>query len=164
MATLYNFTPYAAEFNSASFPQPLTVNSTTRVPVLAFDAASPQYAMWSFIAPSGITAPYKVFAQGAMNAATSGSLMFQVFVESVAMGGTCNIGNASYFDTANSSCAIGVPTTACLPFTASLQLTNTASLGQGQKVRLMIGRNATSGSDDATGAWCLTGVEFRDSQ
>ena len=165
MATLFEFLPNSAEFNSASFPQPNIMNASARRAVLTFDAASPQYAMWTFIAPSPLTSPYKVKAVGSMATATTASVMLQFFIEAVPAsvgGGACNLSTASYFDSANTTCAIGVPATTGCPFSASLQLVNTGSLGPGDICRLMFGRLATSASDDATGGYQLHAIDFGD--
>jgi len=164
MATLYTFVPNAAEYLSASFAQLTTLNASQRRPVLAYDAGSPEYAQWTAIAPSGITTPFKVFSHGVMATATSGSLMLQFFIEAITPGDASDIGSASYWDTANSTCALGVPASAGYPFTASMQLTNTGSLVVGDYFRLRLGRNATSASDDAAGDYYNTALEFRDSQ
>ena len=159
MATRFVFTPYAAEFPAANFPQLLLVN---RRPVLAFDAATDETARWTAIAPQGLTGTITVIISYIMASATSGEVGFQAALEAVTDGDAVDLDAGDSFDTANSSAFVTVPGTAGYIDQVAITMTNADSIAAGDYFRLSLNRDANHASDTATGDCYVLGVELRD--
>jgi hypothetical protein len=159
MATRAVFSPLAAEFPSANFPQLLLVN---RRPVLAFDAASDEAARWTGIAPQGLTGTITVVITYVMASAVTGNVVFQAQLEAISDGDSFDLDAGDSFDTANSSGAVAVPGTAGYIDQISITMTNADSIAPGDYFRLSINRDADNASDTAAGDCYVLSVELRD--
>lgn len=160
MATRFVFTPYAAEFPSANFPELRQVNNR---PVLAFDAATDEAARWSFIASQSLAGPLTLIITYMMASAVAGAVRFQAALEAVSAGDAVDLDAGDSFDTANSA-GQTVPGTAGYIGQLEITLTNADSIAAGDLGRLSLNRDAdgTSGTDDATGDCYVLAVELRD--
>ena len=163
MTSRYLLLPNSAEFPGASPAALAALTASGHQPVLAFDAAANERAIWSAPAVSGLTAPLRAFLRGTMVSATTGCILVRVYVQSKAPGSACDLNSASYFDTANTFTSFAVPASAGYLFTASGTLTNSASWAVGDEMRFMVERVGTdTASDSATGDWYLYGGDIRD--
>lgn len=154
------WTPEAAHFPAANFPQVVSVNQR---PALAFDAAADETCYFTGVAPQGLTGGLTATLTYVMASATTGSVRWAVQVEAVTDGDATDLDAATSFDTANTAGAT-VPATAGYIDQIAVTLTNADSIAAGDYVRLAVYRDAdgTSGTDDATGDAYLLAVELRD--
>ncbi len=159
MASRFVFTPLAAEFPAANFPQLTLVN---RRPALAFDAATDETAYWTGIAPQGLTGTITVLLYFVMASATSNNTVWEAALEAVTPGDATDLDATTSFDAANSSGAVASPGTAGHLAVATITMTNADSIAPGDYFRLAVNRDANNGSDNAAGDALLLGVELRD--
>lgn len=159
MATRAIFTPFAAEFPSANFPQLTSVN---RRPVLAYDAATQETAQWTGIAAQGFTGTVTAVITYMMASATANLVDFEVSLEAVTDGDATDLDAGDSFDTVNSGNAT-VPATAGYIDQLSITLTNADSIAAGDYFRLRVARDADDATNDtATGDCYVLAVELRD--
>ena len=81
-------------------------------------------------------------------AATTGSVVWEVYVEAVTDADASDMDTGALFDSANSG-TVAVPGTAGYLDVFSITLTNKDSVAAGDLVRFLVRRNSPSGSDDA---------------
>lgn len=164
MATRFIFKPFDAELPSANFPQLMTINTTERRAVLAFDAATDEAAMWTAIAPQGWTGTITAVITYCMASATSGTVGLQVSVEAISDGDTVDIDSSTSYDTVNNSASTTVPGTAGYIDQISVTLTNNDSSAPADLLRFKVNRDADGSTitDSATGDLYLLSVEIRD--
>jgi hypothetical protein len=149
--------PEAAHFPSSSFPQLMLVN---RRPVLAFDAATDESAIWSFVAPVGITTPLTAKVHYFMASATSGDVDVDGSVEAITDGDSINLNTTDSFDSVNSTDNTTVPGSTGNPDVISITLTNNDSIAAGDLCRFKLTRDADQ--DTASGDMYVTAVEIQD--
>jgi len=159
VATRCVFTPLSAEFPTSNFPQLLLVN---RRPVLAFDASTDETAYWTAVVPQGFTGTPSVTVSFIMASATSGNVVFQAAIEAVTSGDALDLDTATSFDTANSSGAVSVPTTAGYMKQFSITLMTNDSMAAADYFRLSLNRDADNANDTAAGDCYVLAVELRD--
>lgn len=152
--SLYTLLPNAAEFPSTNFPQLMTIHSTSRRPVLAFDAATDETCHWTFKAPADITTPIKAVVQYCMASATSGKVDFEGKVEAVSDGDALDLDAATGWDTANTITAPTVPGTAGYIDEFTITLTNNDSIAAGDYVRFGLMRDADDETNDTASGDC----------
>lgn len=163
MATRFTFFPYEAEFPSTNFPQLMTIHSTDRIPVLAFDASTAESCMWSDIVPQGWTGTITAVVTYCMASATSGKVDFTIAVEAVSDGDALDLDASTSYDTANSITAPTVPGTAGYIDQFTCTLTNADGAAAGDFIRFLLTRDATDATNDtATGDCYILAVEIRD--
>lgn len=155
--TLFVFTPNAAEFPAANFPQLLLVN---RRPALAYDAGTNETAQWTAVAPQGITTPLKALIYYVMASATSGDVDVDGAIEAVTDGDETDLDAGDSFDSVNSVDNTTVPGTAGYMDVIEITLTNADSIAAGDYFRLRLTRDAAS--DTASGDMYVLAVELRD--
>lgn len=161
MATRFIFSPGAAEYPSANFPQYMLVNQR---PVLAFDASTDESCMWSGIIPQGWTGTPSAIVTYFMATATSGKVDFEGSVEAISDGDAVDVDAGDSFDTANTITAPTVPGTAGHIDQFTITLTNHDSSSAGDYFRFKLMRDADDATDDtATGDCYILEVEIRDS-
>lgn len=132
-------------------------------PVLAFDAGTDESAVWTFLAPQGLTGTITVYLQFIMASATTGAVVFTAEFEAVTGGDAVDLDATTSFDTANSATSGTVPGTAgYLATSLSITMTNADSIAAGDYVRLRITRDADNASDTAAGDCGVLLVEVRD--
>ncbi len=163
MATLFILTPYSAEFPSTAFSELTISNTTERRPVLGYDAVATtgERAIWTFIAPVGITGTLSIVIHGIMVTATTGNIVMTAALEAITPADTVDLDSVASFDSEN-SVTQSVPATAGYDFTVSITLTNADSIAAGDYTRLRITRDSNNASDTATGDFHLLAVEFKD--
>lgn len=161
MATRAVFTPLAAEFPAANFPQ-LTLSN--RRPVLAFDASTDETAYWTGVAPQGLTGTITAVITYAMASATSGTVGFQAQLEAITAGDSTDTDATTSFDSVNNSASTTVPGTAGYIGQISITLTNADSIAAADYFRLSLNRDADGSAitDSATGDAYVLAVELRD--
>ena len=157
MATRAVFTPLAAEFPSANFPELSQINAR---PVLGFDAATNESCQWTDVAPQGLTGTLTALVYYVMASATSGDVDVDVSIEAVTDGDAVDLDAVDSFDTINSTDNTTVPGTAGHIDVISVTLTNKDNIAAGDYFRLKLTRDAAS--DTATGDMYVLGVELRD--
>lgn len=162
MATRAILLPNGAEFPSTNFPALMTIHSTERRMVLAYDASTSETAMWTMIAPQGLTGTLTVVIKYVMASATTGGVAFDVAVEAVTDGDSTDLDAATSYDSVNGGSDASVPGTAGYPGEISITLTNNDSMAAGDQVRISIARDIADGNDTATGDCYFTSAEFRD--
>lgn len=158
MATLFVFSPLSAEFPASNWAPLSLVNSR---PVLAFDAGTNESAIWSFVAPQGITTPLYAIVHYIMASAVSGDVDVDVSVEAITPGDAVDLDTTDSFDTVNSTDNTTVPGTAGYEDDISVTLTNNDSIAAGDMCRIKVTRDAVS--DTASGDMRVLAVELRDS-
>ena len=153
--TVMSLNPSAAEMPSANSAQ-WVVSSTDEL-VIAFDASATENVIWKGIMPQ-IYADTSLVAHiwYKMLTATSGSVQWNVYVESI---GDAESGDVNSFDGLNTSGAITVPVSASTMDVVGVSLTNADSAAAGEKVRIKLERDAAS--DTATGDAYVYLVEIR---
>lgn len=163
MATRFIFTPGAAESPSTNFGVYSTIHSTSRRPVLLFDAATDETNHWTGIAPQGLTGAITVVITYCMASATTGAVRWEALLEAITDGDSTDTDAATSFDSTNSAGAT-VPGTAGFIDQISITMTNADSIAAADYFRLSVNRdaNGTTGTDDATGDAQILAVELRD--
>lgn len=147
---------------AANFAQFDTSNTTSPLPVLAFDTTTAEAAIFTTILPrnyagGGIT----VYVQSAMASATSGTLGWTVEFERL-LAGTDNI-TAESWASAQTITATTVPGTAGVVQILNVAVSNGAnmdSIAVGDAFRLRIKRDV--GNDTAAGDALLFAVELKE--
>ena len=160
MATRGVFGPYSAEFPSTNFPQLMTINTTDRRPVLAFDTTTSEKCYWTTVAPQGLSGAQTMVVTCVMASATSGTLAMRVAVEALTPLDAVAVATTSSFDTANSSANTTVPGT-LIEFALSITLTNADSMAAADSVRFSLDRDVAT--DSAAGDAYVISAEWRDS-
>jgi hypothetical protein len=157
------FNALNAEFPSANFPQILTIHSTERITVLAFDASTVEGCRWRCIAPQGLTGTQAVVITYCMASATSNKVDFEVSVQAVTDNDALDIDTSTSFDSVNTITAPTVPGTAGYIDQVTCTLTNADSMAAGDWVVFKLERDADDGTNDtATGDAYVISVEWRD--
>lgn len=159
MATRYELDPKAAHFPNAA-AMPALSRSTAGDFALAFDAAANESAAWSFTAPNGLTGALFVDLHLATTA-TAGDVDWDVQVQAVTAADALNVLTTTSYATVNSTDNTVVPASAGTLFTVTVALVNTDSMAAGDRVRLLVTRDAAS--DTAAADVYLLGGAFRDS-
>lgn len=120
---------------------------------LAFDASTNESAQSvHFAMPAAYTGSGTLKADifFIMASATSGNVVWNVSVNAVSSGDSEDLTAVSGYDTANTS-TVAVPGTAGYLTRTTIDLTNKDGVVAGDYVRLLLTRNASSGSDTASG-------------
>lgn len=168
MATRFILTPGSAEFGSATFPQLAIVNTTERIPVLAFDAAVDEWCYWSVVVPQGWTgAVTAILTLLANSVAANADSYWEVSVQAVTPGGgtaddTINQSTTTSYAAVNAGNVLH-PTTAYQEVALSITLTNMDSAAAGDSLRIKVSRDANHASDDLAVDALLKSAEIRDS-
>jgi hypothetical protein len=157
MATRFVGGPNNAEFPDANFPQLMSIHSTDRIPVLAFDAATDERCMWTTEVPAGQTGTITAKIKYCMASATSGAVRFQVSCMAVTPGDAVDLDTSTSYDTANSNGGT-VPGTAGHETEITVTISTLDSQAAGDRIRWSLNRDAdgTSGTDDAAGDCYVT--------
>lgn len=141
------WTPQA---NEAPASSPATFDTRNNIPVLDFDAATDEYAVFSATMPPNYDGGgVSVKIRWAATSATSGDTIWQAAFEEM----TTDMDSDS-FAAAQSSAAStangtsGIHTDATIAFTDGAQMD---SVGAGDDFRLKVNRDANNGSDTMTG-------------
>jgi hypothetical protein len=155
------FTPNAAEFPTANYPQLTVANQR---PALAFDAGTDEACQWTAVAPQGLGTTLTVKIFYIMASATTGLVDFEADVEAVTPDSdTVDLDAGDSFDTANAQAGDSVPGTAGYLGVLSITLTNKDSIAVGDYFRLRIRRDADDVTNDtATGDCLVLAVELQD--
>jgi hypothetical protein len=160
MATRAIFTPEGAQYPSADFPGLVTVHTTERRRVLAFDASTSEACAWAFVAPVGLTGTLTAIVTFSAASATSGNGQFDVSIEADTVPADgLDTDAATGYDTANTHTAVTVPGTAGAREIATITLTNDDGMAAGDSVRIKLARNI---ADTAAGDLYVHTLEFRD--
>ena len=158
MASRFQLTPYAAELAGlANYPQ---LTHIAGIPVLAYDAATDESAIWSFRLPVGWTGTPVIRVDCMMASAVTGNIGLKAQVMAVTPGDALDLDAATSYDVVNSVSGVSVPATAGYLFTASVTLTNFDSGVAGDWVRLMLTRDAVG--DTAAGDLYVLSVMVED--
>lgn len=162
MASRFNFTPYSAEFDDATFPPLLHVDTgASRRPALAYDASTNEFAIWTVKAPanwdpSTLTAIITYI----MASATAGDVDVDVYIEAISDGDAVDLDAGDYFGAVNSTDNTVVPATAGFPDMITVTLTNHDGSVAGDLLRFKVVRDAVS--DTAAGDMHVLNVEIID--
>lgn len=140
-------TPYAAVLPSSNFPQ---LNHSNNRPVLGFDASTNESCTWTFYATAGLSGALTAKVYWIAASATSGDVIWTVEVEAITPGDSTDLDATTSFASANSGTTT-VPGTAGYLAVTSITLTNDDSIAANDYVRVRLTRNASSGSDTASG-------------
>lgn len=141
----------------------LPVTGGTPRPAMSFDPAVDQYAVYTTVAPQGLTNTLSVVLTLMGDAAGTNSTYWEASVEAVTHGeaNSENLLSADSFATANTG-NVAMPTTKGKIVSLSITLTNADSIVAGDYVRLKIMRDANHASDNfAAVAWLLA-LELRE--
>lgn len=149
--------------NEPPSSSPATFDTRNQHPVLDFDAAAHEYAVFSSIMPqhyggNGVDVNLHV----AFSSATTGSAVYEVSWERIGEGQQDM--DSDGFATAT-SVAIGAPATAGFVAASTIAFANGAamdSVAAGEGFRLKVGRNHDHASDGATGDAELRWVELQE--
>lgn len=116
---------------------------------LLFDAATEEWAAWSFRMPADYASAPVLKVQYKMTSATTGDVVWAGSIAAVTDGDTTDV-DAKVFATAN-TLAVTVPGTAGYLDEASITMTNADSVAAGDFVVIRIARQGAAGGDTATG-------------
>jgi hypothetical protein len=155
-------TPQAAEFPSTNFPQLLTIHSTERRFVLAYDGATAETAMWTAVVPQGWTGTVNAVISYCMSSATSGGVAFSVTLEAVTSADALDLDTATGYDTTNTGTDAAVPGTAGYMDQITIALSNLDSAAAGDLLRISVTRAVDNAADTATGDCYVLAVEIKD--
>lgn len=151
-------TPLSAEFPSSAAAGLTVVGGR---PVLAFDAATDESAVWTFVAPQGLTGALSCVMSLIGNAAGTNSTYWEVSVEAVSSADATDLDSTESFATVNTG-NVAMPATQGHMVQLSITLTNNDSIAAGDYVRIKITRDANNASDNfAADAYLLT-AEIRE--
>ncbi len=116
---------------------------------LAYDAATEEWAAWSFRMPADYASAPVLKIQYKMTSATSGDVIWAGSLAAVTDGDSTDV-DAKVFATANTA-TVTVPGTAGFLDEASITMTNADSVAAGDFVVVRIARQGAAGGDTATG-------------
>lgn len=156
--TRVTLTPLSAEFPSSAAASLALVNQR---PVLAFDAATDESAVWTFVAPQGLTGALSAVLSIIGNAAGTNSAYWDVSVEAVTSADATDLDAGDSFDTINSG-NVALPATQGHMVQLTITLTNADSVAAGDYVRVKVTRDANNGSDTFAADAYLLAVEIRE--
>jgi hypothetical protein len=163
MATRFVLTPESAQFPNTNYPQLMSIHTTERIMVLAFDAGTAETCYWRSTVPQGWTGTITAVVNYAMASATSGKIDYEIQVEAVTPGDSLDIDSTTSYDTTNTITAPTVPGTAGYVGTFTCTLTNNDSSAAGDLISFALKRDAADGTNDtATGDCYIASVEIRD--
>lgn len=159
MADRFILTPYSAEFAGlANYPQLMNVNGQ---PVLAFDAATNESAVWSVRLPADWTGTPNFTVQGFMASAVAGTVDVTVEIQAVTPLDALNLNTTASYAAANSVTGTTVPAATGNLFKVDFaSLTNFDSGAAGDWLRLKLTRGATG--DTAAGDWYMVAATLGD--
>jgi hypothetical protein len=157
MATRFIFLPGQAE--SPTTAQLTVVNGR---PVLAFDAATDEYAYWTAIAPQNLSGTITVVIYYFMASAVSGAVYVQTALEAITSGDALDLDASTSFG-ADNTVGDSVPATAGYMSGQLLTVSNADSIMPGDLFRLRFNRDADNAGDNASGDMYVLAIEFRDS-
>lgn len=158
MANRIDFLPSAALLTSEAFPQRAMAASGAWV--LYFDPATTEYVQVGFQAPADLTGPFYVDLDWATTA-VSGNVKWDITLEAVTPADALNVLTTASFAAVNSAGVETVPGTAGYLKRTTVTIANTDSLAAGDRVRLLISRDAPT--DTCAADVALLGIAFRDS-
>lgn len=139
-----------------------SISTTEYRPVLAFDAATDEYAVWTFIAPQGLTNSLSAVLSLTGNAAGTNSTYWEVSLEAVTSGDADDLDSTtSYWATVNTG-NVAMPSTQGAMTQLSVTLTNADSIAAGDLCRIKVSRDANNGSDNFAADAYLLAVELRE--
>lgn len=141
---------------AAAFSQVQSSGAGTKKPewwILSFDAAAIEGRIWQGRIPRGYASTLTVSGQFYMASATSGNVVIAAQIAAVSDGDAST--TAKVFASANSA-TVAVPGTAGTAKAFSITMTTADSVAAGDWFDLVIYRDATNGSDTATGDMNLT--------
>ena len=156
--TRASLSPLAAEFPASAYAALTTVNAR---PVLAFDAATDESAIWTFVAPQGLSGALSCVLSLIGNAAGTNSTYWEVSVEAVTSADANDLDAGDSFDTVNTG-NVAMPATQGHMVQLSITLTNADSIAAGDLVRVKISRDANNGSDNFAADAYLLAAEIRE--
>ncbi len=163
MATRFVLTPENAQFPSTNFPQLMSIHSTERILVLAFDAGTAETCYWRTVVLQGWTGTISAIVTYCMASAVANKVDFEMQVQAVSDNDALDIDSATSYDTANTITAPTVPGTAGYIDQFTCTLTNNDSSAAGDWITFTLKRDATDGTNDtATGDCYVLSVEIRD--
>ena len=125
------------------------------------DAAEEAIVSCEFEVPSTYTGSgtLKVIVFCAMATATSGGVVWDIFVEAVTAGDTLDLEAAYSWDSANSGTTTAAGTAGDL-FATTITLTNKDSMAAGDLIRIGVRRDTDNGSDTMSGDAYIFGISF----
>lgn len=144
--------PDGSATNAAPGMQRVKSSATAPAPYflqLAFDAATEEWASWSFRMPADYSSSPVCKVQYKMASATSGDVIWVAQLAAVTDGDATDV-DAKAFAAANSA-TVTVPGTAGHLDEASITMTNADSVAAGDFVVLRVARDADAAGDTATG-------------
>jgi len=158
--TLYVFTPYAAEFPAATFPNLYLRN---RHPVLGFDAATDEFCMFTGILPrnyagGGLTVYLHVTDANDTTAAHASywDVAFEALVaQDIDSDGFAAVQSSHVHPNGTS----GIPVICTITFTNGAQMDSVAA---GGLFRVKVNRDANNGSDDWANDAELIAMEIKE--
>lgn len=163
MATRFILTPESAQYPSTNFPQLMTIHSTERIFVLAFDAGTAETCFWRTIVPQGWTGTISAVVTYCMASAVSGKVDFEVAVQAVTDNDSLDIDTNTNYDTTNTITAPTVPGTAGYIDQFTCTLTNNDTSTAGDWITFALKRDATDATNDTAAGDCyVLDVEIRD--
>ena len=164
MTTQAMWSPLNAEFPTTPPPN-LSVDSQGRH-YLGFDAATIEYAVFTFVAPSGIdlTGNQTVRIYWRADTATTGNVIWRAEVEAITDGDATDTDAASSYAAPQSvtDAAPGTPAGRITVAEITLSVAQADAMAAGDLVRLRISRNATNASDTMAGDAEVLAVEWDD--
>ena len=158
---LTNSYPPISDVNPAplSFPESSGAAPNPAWPILSFDDTTDEGRQWTFIADRRYeTAPVLKIHYYMAGANTSDAVVFVAQMACISDGDAS--ATAKVFDSSNTSTTT-VPDAAGTEDVASITMTNADSIAAGDRVILLLYRDADNGADTATGDCQVTGVELQ---
>ncbi len=158
--TILILTPENARLNEASPPE-IKEGGNGHL-VLAFDASTVETAIWTAVAPQGLTADMVGEVSYRMASATSGKVDWELSIEAITDDDALDTDTTDSFAAVNAADET-VPGTAGYMSQLAITFTNDDSIAAGDMIRIKLERDADDGTDDtAAGDAELLVLEIKD--
>lgn len=139
-----------------------TISTTEFRPVLAFDPTTDEYAVWTFIAPQGITNTLSAVLSLAGGAALAAATYWEVSLEAVTSGDSADLDSTTLYWGSVNTGNVTMSATQGIMVQLSITLTNADNITAGDLCRLKVSRDANHASDTFSGDAHLLAVEIRE--
>lgn len=157
--TRMSFTPLSFDSATAGVTT-ITASGGVPRPALAFDAATDEYVVFTFVAWQGLANALSAVLTLSGNAASTNSTYWEASLEATGAA-ELDIDSADSFGTVNTG-NTAMPATQGHTVVLSITLTNNDSIAAGDLCRLKISRDANHGSDNFAADAYLLAVEIRE--
>lgn len=155
--TRYALTPESAHFPSTNFAALTALNAR---PVLAYDKDTDESAMWTFVAPQGLSGALSAIIHLVAPTGSATATYWEASIEAITPGDSLSLAGDD-FATVNTG-NVTMPGTTGYQTSLTIALTNADSIAAGDYVRFKLTRDANNASDAYGYDAYVTLVEIRE--